>query len=191
MSKPSSIINLPKKTPNNIGYVHAVPNKRGGVTFSTFISEPIFETESYLNLIFALNVATENDDFIIKLASPGGSIETGILLCNAIFNCKAKVTTQAVGITASIAAVIWCCGKVKSLLPTSTLMFHMPSGFGGGKTADIAEQAEFFQKYFKELLRSITKNVLNEDEFNDMTAGRRDVFLSYETLKNRLTRKDI
>ena len=42
-------------------------------------------------------------------------------------------------------------------------MFHMPSGFAGGKTADMEEQAGFFQNYFKDLLKKITTNVLTEE----------------------------
>lgn len=187
----NNIINLPKNTPNSIGYVSVVQHPDGHRTFSTFISEAIYEVSDYYHLIYALNSASERDEFIIKLASPGGSIETGIILCNAIYNSKAKVTTQAMGICASIAAVMWCCGKRRSIVPTATLMFHMPSGFAGGKTADIEEQAGFFQEYFKELLPAITKNILTQEEYKAMVDGRQDIFINYEQLKTRLIKKGV
>lgn len=188
MPEDKDIINMPSCRYKSM---LASPMPSGGIRYIAPISEPIFDADDYYQLIYVLNSATEKDEVVIKLASPGGSIEIGIMICNAMFNSKAKVITQVTGIAASIAAVIWCCGKQKSISPTATLMFHMPSGFAGGKTADMEEQAGFFQNYFKDLLKKITTNVLTEDEYNDMVNGRRDIFISYNDLKDRLVRKGV
>lgn len=181
----SNIINLPNRsTP-----IHVKAKEDGGTTYTTIISGPIMSPTEYYNLINILNTATDKDTVIIKLSSPGGSVEIGVIICNAIFNSKATVITQAIGITASIAAVIWCCGKRKSISPTATLMFHMPSSFTFGKTADIEEQSGHMQTYFKALLKSITSRILTDQEYDQMVNGRRDIFISYSELKARLTRK--
>jgi len=187
MSEEKDIINLPA---GRYRTIHASPMASGGMRYIAPIVEPIFEIDDYCQLLHVLSSATEKDEVVIKLASPGGSIEIGIMICNAIFNSKAQVLTQVTGIAASIAAVIWCCGKKRSISPTATLMFHMPSGFAGGKTADMEEQAGFFQNYFKDLLKKITANILTEEEYIDMVNGRRDIFISYADLKARLVGKD-
>lgn len=184
--KRKNLINLPKISPNQPGYLHMTENDKGGKDYSIMISNVVLSHMVFANLIFALNQATDKDTFTIKLASPGGAVDTGILICHAIFNTKAKVITQAMGITASIAATIWCAGHVRSLTPTATLMFHMPSGFTYGKTADLEEESGYIQKYFKSLLKDLTKGILTEEEFTEMTVNRTDIFLSYKELKRRL-----
>lgn len=188
----SNLIFLPENRNNKPGYISVYENPQNGKRIvSTFIVEPIMDVEDYYNLIHALTTAREQDEIVIKLASPGGSIETGIFICNAIFNCKGTVRTEAMGICASIAAVIWCCGKIKSMTPAAILMFHMPSGFSFGKTADIEEQAGFFQKYFKDLLPLIARDILTKEEFKDMIENRRDIFITYGQLKSRLANKGV
>ena len=182
----SNVINLP----NNTAPIHTKANTSGGTTYTVIISGPILDPTYYYGLLQLLTTATANDTIFLKLSSPGGSVEIGGIICNAIFNSKAKVITQAIGITASIAAVIWCCGKQRSINPTATLMFHMPSGISMGKTADIEEQSGYMQTYFKDLLKSLTKRILTEEEYDQMVTGRRDIFISYKELRRRLVRKD-
>lgn len=184
-----SIVNLADKKPSDVGYIHTMPNSRNGNDYTTVITDIVMECGDFANLLMILKNATENDTVTLKLSSPGGSVETGIFICNAIMNTKAKVVTQAMGFNASIAAVIWCMGHEKQLTPTATLMFHMPSGFGFGKTANVEEESKYMQEYFKYLLTNITKDILTESEFDDMVNGRKDTFLPYRVLKNRMKKE--
>lgn len=173
------------------GDIITTPRIDGGVTYSISIAEPIYEVYPYNDLLHVLITATEKDEVVIYLSSPGGSVSTGMAICNAIFNCRAMVRTVAVGIVASIAAVIWCCGKRKGMTPAATLMFHMPSGFSYGKTADIQEEAGHIQGYFKELLPMIAKDILTKEDFTEMVENRKDIFLPYHVVKRRLTSRGV
>jgi ATP-dependent protease ClpP protease subunit len=183
----TNLVNVKMGAP---GYVHSIPLKEGGTKYTILIAEPVMDSLTYVNLISVLNHATAKDEVHIKLASPGGDVMIGMSICNAMHNSKAKIFTQAIGMTASIAAVIWCCGKSRSITPTATLMFHMTSCFDMGKTADVIERSQFFEGYFKEMLGRLCASIMTKEEFEDMTNNRRDIFLPYDVLKTRLTKKE-
>lgn len=70
----------------------------------------------------------------IWINSTGGSVIQGMSIYNAILNTKTKVNTFNTGVCASIAAVIFQAGRVRSMADYSLLMIHNTSG---GDSADM------------------------------------------------------
>lgn len=158
----------------------------GGTRYLCNITGDIGECDAFFYLIHILNNATANDHVILNIASSGGSIETGIHIIQAMFHTKAKVTTYAMGLAASIAAVVWACGHRRYLSDVGTLMFHMPSSFHFGKTQDTVEDASYMVSYFTQLLKLVTKDILTEEEIEQVVAKRKDVFISDLNLNTKL-----
>lgn len=65
-------------------------------------------------------------DIHLYIDSPGGAVTDGLNLCHFMKNLKCDVATHAMGIAASMAAVILSCGaKGKRFVqPNSTVMLH-------------------------------------------------------------------
>ncbi len=65
----------------------------------------------------------------VYINSQGGLVTDGYSICSAILHTKCRVDTYCRGIAASIAGVIFMCGRQRWMADYGILMFHNP--FGG------------------------------------------------------------
>jgi ATP-dependent Clp protease protease subunit len=72
----------------------------------------------------------------VWINSPGGVVMDGYNICMAILNTKCKVDTYNRGMAASIAGVIFLCGRTKHMADYSILMMHDPSGGDNSKALE-------------------------------------------------------
>jgi ATP-dependent protease ClpP protease subunit len=185
--------NMPPKAPGNIpvgssidsGFVTQLTNgtkKKYICNIDYFVGR----AEPYFNIVHFLYNAEEGDEVVFNIYSYGGSVETGCMIINAIKNTRATVITRALGICASIAAMIWSCGHVREVSDNAVIMYHMPSGMVYGKTADNEEESRHIQEYFAEFMRSVTKGLLTPEELDKIIGRRIDLFIPASTIKTRL-----
>lgn len=62
----------------------------------------------------------------VWINSVGGSVVDGYNICNAILKTKTKVDTYCAGIAASMAGVIFQCGRKRIMADYGILMYHNP-----------------------------------------------------------------
>lgn len=62
----------------------------------------------------------------VWINSTGGSVVDGYNICNAILKTKTKVDTYCAGIAASMAGVIFQCGRKRIMADYGILMYHNP-----------------------------------------------------------------
>lgn len=97
-------------------------------TASTFIAQLLFlETES-------------DKPITIYINSPGGEVNAGLLIYDALQGTSLEVNMVCTGMAASMAAVILCGGQEgrRQILPHSKVMIHEPllsNGVGGSATS--------------------------------------------------------
>ncbi len=65
---------------------------------------------------------------VVRINSPGGSVMDGYSICAAILNTSCAVDTYCDGMAASIAGVIFLCGRVKYMADYSIVLMHDPYG---------------------------------------------------------------
>jgi ATP-dependent Clp protease protease subunit len=68
----------------------------------------------------------------VYINSSGGLVTDGYSICSAILHTQCRVDTYCRGLAASIAAVIFMCGRNRCMADYGILMFHNP--FGGDNT---------------------------------------------------------
>lgn len=109
----------------------------------------------FLEQIMYLNAEDDTKPISVFINSPGGEIDNGLLIYDAIVGSKAPVHTYCTGCAYSMGAVLFVCGKQRRMLPHSKLMLHEPllGGKIGGNASSI--------KSISESLLS-TKNMMNE-----------------------------
>lgn len=73
----------------------------------------------------------------VWICSEGGSVMDGLKICTAILNTKCKVDTYNGGIAASIAGVIFLCGRKRYMADYSSVMMHDPYGSGNSKALEV------------------------------------------------------
>lgn len=177
--------NIPVGTPMDSGFVTVIPNgehKKYVCNIDWFVGSE----KPYFNIVHFLYNAEAGDEVVFNIYSYGGSVETGCMIVNAIMNTKATVTTNAMGLCASIAAIIWSCGHKRIVSSNATIMYHMPSGMVYGKTADNEEESRHIQEYFAELMRTVAKEILTDEELDKIINKRMDMFIPAATITARL-----
>jgi ATP-dependent Clp protease, protease subunit len=114
-------------------------------------------------------------DITLMINSPGGVVDDGLAILDAMAYVKPDVATICYGKAASMGAVLLAAGTKgkRSSLPHSRVMIHQPLGGARGQASDIQIQAQEIQK-LKQVLAGILaeatgKSVdqVNEDSDRD------------------------
>ena len=73
------------------------------------------------------------------ISSPGGSVMSGLSILDTMNLINAPVHTYAMGMVASMAAVLFSCGEKnhRYMLPNAEVMIHQPLGGYSGQASDI------------------------------------------------------
>ena len=122
-----------------------------------FVGTPI--DDQIANLIVAqllwLNREDTEREIHMYINSPGGQIYAGLAIYDTMRMLTNKISTVAVGVTASFGTVLLAAGTKgqRYALPHATIHMHQPLGGAQGQATDIEIQA-------KEILRLKTR--LNE-----------------------------
>lgn len=116
-----------------------------------------------------------HEDIYLYINSPGGSVTSGLAIIDTMNYIQSDVSTLAIGMCASMGAVILASGtKGKRLsLAHSQIMIHQVLGGAQGRASDIKIQAERIlemKKDINKLLSSLTgKSIsrINKDTEKD------------------------
>lgn len=75
-----------------------------------------------------------SDEIVMYINSPGGKIDCGLPVYDAMRMSKAPIRTVCIGVAASMGSILFLAGDKREMLPHSRVMIHDPS-FGGGSYA--------------------------------------------------------
>lgn len=100
------------------------------------------------------------EDITLIINSGGGVCYDGLSIIDTMSYIKSSITTQCVGIAASMAAVILSCGEKgkRFALPHSRVMIHQPLGSANGQCSDILIEAEQIKILKNELCGILAEN---------------------------------
>lgn len=94
-----------------------------------------------------------NEDIVLVIQSPGGSVTAGNAILDTMIACKCDISTVVLGEAASMGAVLASSGtKGKRYIgANSEMMIHQALGGASGQTADILRTADHIKKVNKKL----------------------------------------
>lgn len=104
-------------------------------------------TQAFVNAVDSLDVERIN----LRINSPGGIIDDGIAIRNALSRNKADVYTYVEGLAASMASIIAMVGKECIMAPDSMMMIHEPWGCAMGDASIFEKEARILNKYANQL----------------------------------------
>ncbi len=90
--------------------------------------------------------------------SPGGHVTAGLAIYDTMRYVQCDVTTVAVGLAASMGAVILAGGDKRYALPNAEIMIHQPLGGAEGQAADIIIQAKHIERTADTLYKILSKH---------------------------------
>jgi ATP-dependent Clp protease, protease subunit len=124
-----------------------------------FLGTPLDDQVANAIIAQLLHLDSEDpeQDINVYINSPGGSVTAGLAVYDTMRFVNADVATTALGMAASISAVLLAAGTKgkRNVLPNTRVLLHQPwvQGGPGGQASDVEIQA-------RELVR--TKRRMNE-----------------------------
>ncbi len=127
-----------------------------------FLGSPINGAVANTIIAQLLFLESENNKKDIKLYinCPGGSVTDGLAIYDTMQYIKCDVSTIAVGMAASMAAVLLSAGakRKRFVLPSSEILLHQVMGGAEGQAADIKIKAEQILKIKDKLNKILAKH---------------------------------
>jgi ATP-dependent Clp protease, protease subunit len=152
-----------------------------------YLSKTIGEPEGYTDMIHRITHAQPSDVIFIHLNTPGGQLDTGVQLINAMRNSQAKVVTVLESCAYSLGTLIFLCGDEMVINEHCMMMFHNFNGGLIGKGNELVSELEATVKWFAALAEDIYIPFLTRDEFNRIARGE-DMWMQTPEIKQRLER---
>ena len=99
-------------------------------------------------------------DIRLYINSPGGEVSAGLAIMDTMNIVKPKVQTIAVGLAASMGALLLSCGEKgkRAALPHAKIMIHQPLGGVSGQASDIEIEAAEIKRIKEQLNLILSKN---------------------------------
>lgn len=156
--------------------------------FVVRLHNQIGSPSEYASLLNLFDNVTENDHVILDINSPGGVMDSAILIRRAIRSCSAPVTARIGITTASAATVIALACDNFEVDDLSTFHIHTASlGLGFGKVNDLHAAAEHNIRLIDKFVRQAYEHFLSEDELAAVLNGK-EMYFGSEELYDRLNR---
>ena len=96
--------------------------------------------------------SANGEDVHVKIQSGGGSVFEGLAMYNTLKNYEGKVTTEIVGISASIASIIFLAGSKRIVNEVGFLMIHEAWTMTAGGASELREDAELLDQINSQIL---------------------------------------
>ena len=128
-----------------------------------------------------LNSQNPNEDIHIYIHSPGGSVDAGMAIYDAMHFVKADVCTYGIGSCSSMAAILLAAGAEgkRHSLPNTRIMIHQPLGSAQGQVSDLKIQAQEGE-YARDRLTEILAHHTGNDPEQIRADIERDYYMSAE-----------
>lgn len=156
-----------------------------GVRYDYYLTGPIGPSEDYLDLCNILRSASAQDEVIIRINCPGGSVNTGNMIINAINESEANVIGFIESECGSMATYIFLACHTWGVSETAEFFAHACSYGTWGKEHENFSQAEFLRKQQHKMTRKRYENFLDEDQIERLLLGQ-DVYLDADEIMERL-----
>lgn len=127
-----------------------------------FVGSQIDDQVANLVVAQLLYLSHEDSDAQIQMYinSPGGQIYSGLAIYDTMKMIPNKISTVAVGVTASFGTVLLAAGTkgMRYALPHATIHMHQPLGGAEGQASDIEIQAREILRLKTRLIEILSSN---------------------------------
>lgn len=158
--------------------------RQQSVTY-VYISKEIGPSIEYVELLNKFRSAEPGDTIFIHLNTPGGYIDTGVQIINAMRDCPARIVTVLDGTVCSMGSLIFLAADEYIVHSNTRLMFHNYSGGTYGKGNEQIAQLESTVDWFTTMFYEICFPFLEESELESIVAGQ-DLWLNADEIQERL-----
>jgi ATP-dependent protease ClpP protease subunit len=152
-----------------------------------YISDVVESPDEYVEMIHRIHTSSPEDVIHIHLNTPGGRLDTGVQIINAMKCSRAPVICSLEAEAYSLGTLIFLAADEWQVHDNCMMMFHNYSGGIWGKGNEQAAQLEATVKWFGELARDIYTPFLSIGEVERMLKGE-DLWFHTGEIRKRLNR---
>lgn len=152
-----------------------------------YISKLIGPPDEYIDMIHRTAVAGPQDTIFIHLNTPGGHLDTGVQIINAMQNSQAKIVTILECAAYSLGTLIFLAGDEMVVNDNCLMMFHNFNGGLTGKGNEMVSELAASVKWFLDLATDIYLPFLTESELDRLIKGE-DMWMQTPEIRSRLER---
>lgn len=150
-----------------------------------YLSGPIEEPHKYVDMIQKIQLSTPDDIIYIHLNTPGGQLDTGVQIINAMQASNAHIIVAIEANCHSLGTLIFLAADEFIVHDNCLMMIHNFSGGTYGKGNEQHSQLEAQIKWFNSLAKKLYVPFLSEDEFAAVVKGE-DIWLQSDDVRKRL-----
>lgn len=152
-----------------------------------YLSEAIGEPGEYAELIHRIKTSAPNEVIYLHLNTPGGRLDTGVQLINAMQTSDAHVICSLESEAHSLGTLIFLAADEFIVHDNCMMMFHNYSGGMWGKGNEQVAQLAATVTWFESLARRVYLPFLSEEELTKILHGE-DLWLQTDDIRTRLTK---
>jgi ATP-dependent protease ClpP protease subunit len=161
----------------------SITDRAKGKDYVFNIDSQVASPDYFVYVIHIMLTATKNDTITFLINTPGGHVDSGFGVINAMKRCLAPITTNIVGHAYSCGAYIWAYGDIRLMGRFARGMFHTSSHGQQGRTRDIKERAVAIEVRLMTLLDEIVdKGVLTAEQRDKCLENKKDVYFTSKDL---------
>lgn len=150
-----------------------------------YISSAIEGPEQYVDMVHRISTAGPDELIYIHLNTPGGQLDTGVQIVNAMLSTAAHVTVGIEGNCFSLGTLIFLAADEFIVHDNCLMMIHNYSGGVFGKGNEQQSQLEAQIKWFNTLSKKLYIPFLSVAEFEKVMRGE-DIWLQSNDIRDRL-----
>lgn len=152
-----------------------------------YISSAIVEPHLYVEMIQKIQTANPDDVIYIHLNTPGGHLDTGVQIINAMQSSNAHVIVSIEGNCHSLGTLIFLAADEFVVHDNCLMMIHTYSGGMFGKGHEQESQLKATTLWFNTLAKKLYIPFLTHDEFERVVKGE-DLWFQSAEIRNRLSK---
>jgi ATP-dependent Clp protease, protease subunit len=150
-----------------------------------YFSEVVEEPNLYVEMIHHIRTAGPDCTIYIHLNTPGGRIDTGVQLINAMQTSEAHIICSLEGRVASLGTMIFLAADEFIVHDNCIMMFHNYSGGVFGKGHEQIAALEATNIWIENIMRNLYIPFMSDEEFNRIVKGE-DLYFQAEEIRKRL-----
>lgn len=153
---------------------------------TAYLTNTIEEPSEYNELCFRLKSASPAEIFTLVINTPGGILDSALMLVDAIKTSKAKVIAQISGTVASAGTIITLACDEVEVAPHTAFMIHNYSGGLVGKGHELKAHQEFVDANLNNSFTDLYKGFLTPSEIKKVIDGK-DYWMNRDEVLERLS----
>ncbi len=150
-----------------------------------YLSCPIEKPDHYVDMIHKIQTAGSDEMIFIHLNTPGGHLDTGVQIINAMQSSSSHITVSIEGNCHSLGTLIFLAADEFIVHDNCLMMIHNFSGGVFGKGNEQQSQLEAQIKWFNALSKKLYVPFLSSSEFDRIVRGE-DIWLQSDEIRHRL-----